>query len=380
MFRILKDQCRRHPILWGFLLTRAAILLIGVATLTHKPLTEDDIPGDYHRPAVAFKALEMWSRWDAEWYMAIAEVGYNGPIDSTYDMRPALFPLFPYLVRGVYKLTGNLILSGLLLSNTCLLVFLLCLYRLVRIDFDDGAAARAVWLYLLFPSSLFLSGIYAESLLLALSVGAALAARKGKFAVAGLLSGAALVTRPVGCLVCILVGIEWLAASGLRLNRKNLLQLAGIVLLPAGAAVAYYMFAQRTFVTPLEFMNIQQRYRGNMTWPWRSFTSFWQNGPVLHAYDNSIYDATLAGISLLLIPLIAWRSRISYAAFAAANILMALSTSLVSFNRIVVGAFPCFIIVAAVSRKWWMWVPIVLVCAAMLFLMTYRFTRWLWVA
>jgi hypothetical protein len=43
--------------------------------------------------------FDVWARWDSDWYLRIAESGYDWPSSS-----PAFFPLYPLLVGGVGRL------------------------------------------------------------------------------------------------------------------------------------------------------------------------------------------------------------------------------------------------------------------------------------
>ena len=83
------------------------------------------------------------------------------------DMRSTRFPLYPSLIWATRLVLGHSLLAGLVVSNAALAAFLFALWRLVEIDYGSQASARAIWLYLLFPLSLVLSGVYAESLMLA---------------------------------------------------------------------------------------------------------------------------------------------------------------------------------------------------------------------
>ena len=89
----------------------------------------------------------------------------------------AFFPLFPALVTVVTRVVHTPLLAGLMVSNACYLAFLVLLWQIVRLDWTMEVTRRTVWIYLLFPSTVFLSGVYSESLLLALATGALLAAR-----------------------------------------------------------------------------------------------------------------------------------------------------------------------------------------------------------
>src|SRR5262245_52082796 len=47
-------------------------------------------------PSGPLGALDTWNRWDASWYLPIADSGY---LPDSH--RTAFFPLYPMLVRGV---------------------------------------------------------------------------------------------------------------------------------------------------------------------------------------------------------------------------------------------------------------------------------------
>src|SRR5262249_19152822 len=125
---------------------------------------------------------------------------------------------------------------------------------------------------------------------------------------------------------------------------------------------------------------VQQKYRGEIGWPWQSFVLFWKEGPCWHGCVNSIYDASLACLALISLPFIFKRLRLSYGCFASASVLITLSTSLVSFSRILLGVFPCFILLATLATKRAIWLPLMLICGILLVLFTAMFTRWQWVA
>jgi len=146
--------------------------------------------------------INMWSHWDAGWHVSVAQRGYQ--IQSDAPSNVAFFPLFPLLIKALTLLRGrsdeeSFLVSGILVANGALLIALGCLAALVRLDADESIARRAVWYLLLFPASLFLSAVYADSLFLALVLASFLSARRGHWWAAGLLGcEAALVTNPSG--------------------------------------------------------------------------------------------------------------------------------------------------------------------------------------
>src|SRR5437868_5051537 len=105
--------------------------------------------------------VNMWSRWDAEWYVQVARGGYR--YAPGVKSNTAFFPLYPVLLRASHVLLLNSssyaswFIAGIVLSNICLLVALVFLRALLIIDFEPFVATRAVSYLLIFPTSFFLS-------------------------------------------------------------------------------------------------------------------------------------------------------------------------------------------------------------------------------
>jgi hypothetical protein len=137
--------------------------------------------------------LPLAARWDAVWFLAIAQDGYDGAA------RPAFFPLYPLLVW----LLGGSAWAGLLVSAACAVAALAVVHRLAALELGEAAAGATVLAIAFFPTSFFLTAVYSESLFLALSAGAFLAARTGRPALAGGLGALAAATRSIGILLVV---------------------------------------------------------------------------------------------------------------------------------------------------------------------------------
>jgi len=134
-------------------------------------------------------------RWDSVYYLAIAEHGYRNFHDAGF------FPLYPLLIRGVAVFTRSFVIAGVLISLTAMAATLVILRRLTALEFDERTADLAVRLLAFGPMALFLSAVYTESLFLALSTGTFYAARRGRWALAGVLGGLAATARSGGILL-----------------------------------------------------------------------------------------------------------------------------------------------------------------------------------
>ena len=73
----------------------AGSLFASVAPVARFQRTTADVP---------FGAMNLWSHWDGEHYVALAAGGYLQPPDN---VSPAFFPLYPLLVRSFAELFGG---------------------------------------------------------------------------------------------------------------------------------------------------------------------------------------------------------------------------------------------------------------------------------
>jgi len=158
------------------------------------------------------------ARFDAAWYLAIANHGYE------VGGRAAFFPVFPGLVRVGGELLGSPLIAGILISSVCGLGGLYFLHRLVALDYGLERARTVVWLAAWFPGALVMSAVYSESIFLLVSVGAIYAARLGRWPLAGMLGAAAAATRSGGVIVIVPLLIIYLYGPRLDRPARDLLR------------------------------------------------------------------------------------------------------------------------------------------------------------
>jgi hypothetical protein len=364
----------------SFLATRLVLFAIAFFAVLRMPINAIEAQG-FHLPPQPHAFLEAWARYDACWYVVIAEHGYRAPIGPYGDMRANFFPLFPALVTAVTPLARTPLLAGLMVSNACYLVFLVLFWKIVQLDWGPEVARRAIWIYLLFPSTFFLSGAYSESVLLAMAGGALLAARYRHWLAAGVLAGLATLARPIGVVTVVPLVVEYItirrAAASCTDSHPVLLP----ILAPTMVAVAgYLLFATVAFGDPLATLVGQASIRGPMAAPWQPFVDLWHAGPRLHAFNNSIVDAALALIAVAALPAIHARVRPSYASYALLIVLIPLSGSLMSFSRLLLPSFPHAILLARSVNRPWAIAALLVPCAILEAVMMAAFATWNWVA
>lgn len=148
--------------------------------------------------------LGQADRWDAAYYLSIAQHGYGAAKTA------AFFPLYPLSVGGLGAVIGSELTAGIAVSLAAFAVGLYLLHRLVTLELGERHARTAVLVLAFFPTALFFSAIYAEALLLALTVGAVYAARAGHWAWAGILGALAAATHNSGVLVMVPIALLYL--------------------------------------------------------------------------------------------------------------------------------------------------------------------------
>jgi hypothetical protein len=134
------------------------------------------------------------------------------------------------------------------------------------------------------------------------------------------------------------------------------------------------------FGDPLASLSGQVSIRGPVAPPWQAFINMWQAGPRLHAFDNSLVDACLAVIAVAAIPAIYTRVRPSYACYALFVVLIPLSGSLISFNRLLLPSFPHAMLLARSVKRPWILVALLVPLAFGEAIMMVAFATWNWVA
>src|SRR5918999_2089660 len=140
--------------------TRAAVLVVAVfAALSFGPaaggLAERNA-AKFDEPALTRAAAEPLlsplARWDAAWYLRIADSGYAGS-----DVRAAFFPLYPMLVRGLASPLGAspaaLLLASYAVALAAFLGALALLHRLVSLGLGPPPARPALLLLAVFPAA-----------------------------------------------------------------------------------------------------------------------------------------------------------------------------------------------------------------------------------
>jgi hypothetical protein len=389
-----------RALFWDALLPFAAtrLVLVLVGLLANSLLVPQLGKHLAHRPLATPSPLPdalwlIWQRFDSGFYLAIAEHGYGSVISLHHASNWVFYPLFPLLVQLVAHLLGGSAgafgIAGVLVANVAALVAVIFLYKLVRHECGAVVAARAVLYLAVFPTSFYLSAVYAESLLLACSVACLYYARTRRWWLAGLCGAAAALARPPG--VLLLVPLVWEYGQTLRdhqalppdinhasrLVRARLrvlarlrgsllaarapwtllrivLSLPALALVPAGL----YSFMKYAQLKTGDFLasprNEYLHWGRRPTYPWDTLAVALRHpqGVNLISWNFWILNVSMT-VAFLLLTVWAFRTlRMTYALYMLLMVLLPLSTgNLNSISRYYLAIFPVLVLLALWSSR-----------------------------
>jgi hypothetical protein len=347
----------RRDVFAPFLLTRLLLLLVAwfsryLPRNAHYPVPLAVARGWEYSP---HRLLDVWGRWDTGWYFQIVRDGYSAATDLlTTQSNIAFFPLYPLLVKAAAFLVppnartpGAILFVGVVLSNLFLVGALAVLHALITSSLGDRALARRTIRYLLlFPTSVFFSCFFTESMFLFLSVAAFLAAMNRRWLLAGIAGGLLALTRPLG--IVILIPLLWIYLEAVEWRLRRIRRdVACLLLIPAGFSVFLFVgfFLAGDFLAPIK---AQAAWGRALVMPWKTLVY-----PVFgNAWVTPIHQA-LAVLSLMLTFLAAKRfTSKSYALYSLLLLIPPLfSGTLQSSGRFFVVVFPLFVVMAGFGRS-----------------------------
>ncbi|HEV3243494.1 MAG TPA: mannosyltransferase family protein [Chthoniobacterales bacterium] len=345
--------------------SRAALIIIAWLGLhllhVHLDGTKWEVANDGYGHIVAehlspnsYPFINMWARWDGGWYLGIAQQGYS--FVPAKQSNVAFFPLYPDLIEVVHHgiplpRDAGWLLVGIIVSNAALLVALIYLYQLVRLDYDQHIAARVIIYLCIFPTTLFLSAVYSESLFLALVISAFYYARTARWLIVGILSAAAALCRPPGVLLMIPLAFEYLSQKEFQWRRikPNCLPLLLAPMALAGhLTFLRWRFGDWNILSKAEAM---QGWSRHLTLPWNTLLNSFPGMNSFNGFHGAFeFFFTLALLGLAIFG--CFRLRPSYSIYAAVSLVFITSWGgLRSAPRFGLVIFPVIIALALLGHN-----------------------------
>jgi hypothetical protein len=293
---------------------------------------------------------DIWARWDSVFFVRIAEHGYD-------NASAAFYPLYPGLVALLGRVFfGHYVLAGIVVSLAAALGAFVLLYQIAEERLGADGAWRSVLYLAIFPTALFLQAVYSESLYLLLVLAAFVAAERGRFAGAGLLTGLAILTRVTG--VALLPALAILAWR----ERDRRRALSGLALALPVAAV-YPLLLWQQGLDPWAFWNAQDQWHrhlsraGPLGGVWSALVHWTPaHADFQHAIAVNV-EGLVALVIFIVLTVVAWRRfGAPYGLFAAVSLAIPLSYPssrwpLLSLPRFGLVIFPFFLALAALTAR-----------------------------
>ena len=301
-----------------------------------------------------------FNTWDSQHYIKLAERGYQ-----TGSLSNAFGPLYPWLIRLSNLVTGDSIVSGLIVANIASAVALFLLYRLVSKHWDRDVAFATLLLAMAFPTAFFLNLIYTEALFLLLAVVLFYALYERRLWLAAA-AGFLLPILRVPGLIAVVPMLLVIGGDSLRLSfqglrprfsgfrwRKELLY----VLAPIAGFCAYLVYmhfaAGDAFISMhTEKLYISNRSVENLLRPGRFLADLFRSHYSVHNYLDSAIDRIFFAVFVVSLPLVYRRVDKAMFFFCAIIGLQPLLGSFMSYTRLVMVAFPLYIAYAATFAHW----------------------------
>lgn len=195
--------------------------------------------------------FNLFARWDSAYYMLIAKQGYAN------DRFWAFFPLYPLILRYVsYPFSAflyvdqALAIAGFIVSNVFFILSVIYFYKLTQHLYGNSKISHLSTLFLcFFPSSVFFSAVYTESLFIFLTTASLYYSELRKWALSSVLAILSGFTRPIGFLMFLPLMYKALHESEIE-GRKSHVILALLPLLTYPAFMIYgYLETGNLFIS-----------------------------------------------------------------------------------------------------------------------------------
>jgi hypothetical protein len=229
-----------------------------------------------------------------------------------------------------------LIVAGVLIANAALVIGVLALRGLAATRVDGPSATRSVAYVLIFPTTIFLSAVYAESLFLALAVLSAVEAERARWFRSGTYAALAALTRPFGVLAVLPLVFAWWRSR----RTAGALGLRFVALAPlAFAAWSAYLWSISG--DPFDVVHVYAAWGSTPRPPLAAITDL---------FDPAVYGFPwfVLGLFALFVGLVVASWRVAGPALGAYGttllFVLASSGSLTSSMRYELAIFPAFIV------------------------------------
>ena len=336
-----------------------------------------NLPTNANMTPVITSFLGIWSRYDATWYIAIAQKGYG----ELYTA--AFFPLWPAIIAGAQKILFLRAEAVAIALATIFCFFaVILLYRLARLDFDEPTAKYSALFFIISPMAFFFAIGYSEALFVTLVLLAFYLAKLKRWwwlIPVGIGIG---LTRHVGILIVLPLTLLYLMQINFnwRKIRPDILSVLSIAI----GFIIFMIYLKYRFNDPLAFIhaeNLWGRHLASVDFA----RELWRDLKNMVHFSAESWQAGLRLISYL-IPLFAIAimikiKRYEYALYVLCGAATPLLTgSSLSYVRIIAVLFPIYFAFAIWAKNIWFRYATMPIFIMMQALFICQFVNGFWVA
>ncbi|MBI3342157.1 hypothetical protein HY024_03460 [Candidatus Curtissbacteria bacterium] len=283
----------------------------------------------------------IWAfgNFDGVHYLGIASHAYSD------QFTQAFFPFYPLLIKLVtYMSFGNLLISGLIISNVAFFAALLLFYKLIEKNYGEKLALWSSLFLLAFPTSFYFGSVYTEAIFLLEVVSFYYLQDIKKPFLSAIVGAFAAFTRLIGVFLALIF------------LKKDLKSLVYGVVVSLGLFV-YMVYLWFNFKNPLYFLSSQSIFGQN-----RETDKIVLLPQVLFRYLKilttaqgsglyvAIFEFSITIIAFLLLALAFRTYKKSWVIFGLASIILpTLTGTLASMPRYVIIAFPIYLVLAQIK-------------------------------
>lgn len=300
------------------------------------------ISPEIYKVKQSWNIIDLHNRWDAAWYLDIAEKGYYLRGEGQ-QANVVFFPLYPLLMHLMGYLTGgNLVLAGWIVSSLFLALAVAMLTRLTQVFHPGLDPARPALFMLVFPTAFYLNAVYTESLFLFLSLCVVFFALKRNFVMAGVCAALASATRVAGVFLFVLLLVEFVQAYGWR----SLLTTRAwpLLLAPIGITL-FFLHHWIVFGDFFLYLEVQKTFGRNFQSHLQEYLVVRNNPDLVH----TLLDLSFTMLSILFAFVALKRFRLSYGLYMLVSLAVALSTgTALGIDRYAMVMFPIYLIGAGI--------------------------------
>jgi hypothetical protein len=294
-------------------------------------------------------------RWDSYHYLRLARLGYHDTQDAAYyPAYPVLMriialgivrPLRPQTIEIEQYATGGLIISIVASLAATWAMFIFSKERLG----DDMDALRATFYLLVFPTAMFMTQVYTESLYFALSTPALIVLFRRQWWLTGILATLATITRATGVLIVGAMAVHWWLDW--RAGQRPPWHTLGAMLFPVIAWRVHVFLLADVGLN----MNEAQRNYGRVLFDPHNIQIVLNDIGYMLTHNMGAVHISLDIVLPLLAAWACWKVRREWpglALYGAASLIVPFATGqLVSMNRYALIVLPIYLVLARKGRS-----------------------------